>query len=409
MYKVLIKKGFATETTEDDNYSEFYLDLYRNIRDNLKSLENNWITKTAYQRVKKLPYAGFVEHLNFKVKLSDQYIVTRQSPQTIEIFNRWTLQSESIFDIGVDSHRAMMKSIDLTSEYLALGCNRGKIFVFCMKTKELLHKLIDDPALLNCESFAQDVMASRVDCSYLRFSPSGKTLLSCITNNSCQYETLSLRKIMSPREWKITHQQTIHQFNVRRVQMNDSYIYLQGGNNKGIQVRSASSLELINTIAESEAFIKSFQPYDRWIIIAGREQISLWDIELGTCIRQCQMNQTDGDIKTIGLVGEKYIISCHVNCWSSDFFLLGVNVWDLQSLINSQKETLKPTFTFSVSTQSWHEASVDGIRDTSVEKLKVFVDDYQIGCLITWDFDYERREVPVPMLYFMDFTNHFES
>jgi hypothetical protein len=78
---------------------------------------------------------------------------------------------------------------------------------------------------------------------------------------------------MSPREWKITHQQTIHQFNVRRVQMNDSYIYLQGGNNKGIQVRSASSLELINTIAESEAFIKSFQPYDRWIIIAGREQI----------------------------------------------------------------------------------------------------------------------------------------
>lgn len=36
MYKVLIKKGFATDTTEDDNYSEFYLDLYRNIRDNLK-------------------------------------------------------------------------------------------------------------------------------------------------------------------------------------------------------------------------------------------------------------------------------------------------------------------------------------------------------------------------------------
>jgi hypothetical protein len=43
-----------------------------------------------------------------------------------------------IFDIGVDSNRAMMKSIDLTGEYLALGCNRGKIFVFCMKTKELV-------------------------------------------------------------------------------------------------------------------------------------------------------------------------------------------------------------------------------------------------------------------------------
>jgi hypothetical protein len=109
------------------------------------------------------------------------------------------------------------------------------------------------------------------------------------------------------------------------------------------------------------------------------------------------------------LVGDKYIISCHVNCWSSDFFVLGVNVWDLQSLIKMHKETIKPIFTFSVSTQSWHETSVDGVRDTSVEKLKVFVDDYQIGCLITWDFDYERREVPVPMLYFMDFTNHLES
>jgi len=55
--------------------------------------------------------------------------------------------------------------------------------------------------------------------------------------------------------------------------MDDAYIYLQGGNNKGIQIRSASSLELINTIAESATFIKNFQPYDRWIIIAGREQI----------------------------------------------------------------------------------------------------------------------------------------
>lgn len=31
-----------------------------------------------------------------------------------------------------------MKSIDLTSEFLALGCNRGKIFIFCMKTRELV-------------------------------------------------------------------------------------------------------------------------------------------------------------------------------------------------------------------------------------------------------------------------------
>jgi hypothetical protein len=59
-------------------------------------MEKNWVNKTAYQRVKKLPYAGFVEHLNFKVKLSKQFVVTRQSPQTIEIFNRWTMQSESV-------------------------------------------------------------------------------------------------------------------------------------------------------------------------------------------------------------------------------------------------------------------------------------------------------------------------
>ncbi len=98
-----------------------------------------------------------------------------------------------------------------------------------------------------------------------------------------------------------------------------------------------------------------------------------------------------------------------MNCWSSDFFVLGVNVWDLQSFIKAQTESMmKPIFTFSVSTQSWHETSTDGVRETSVEKLKVFVDDYQIGCLITWDFDYERREVPLPMLYFMDFTNHLK-
>ncbi|KAK4025625.1 hypothetical protein OUZ56_014683 [Daphnia magna] len=408
MHNVLIKKGVAVEPTEVDNYSEFYPELYVKIKKHLLSLEKNWVTKASYEQIKKMPYAGFVGHLNFQVKLADQFIVTRQSPQTIEIFNRWTLAPESVFDIGVDSDRAMMKSIDLTSEYLALGCNRGKIFVFCIKTRDLLHKLIDDPALLNCGSFAQDVMASRVDCSHLVFSPTGNMLLSCISNNSCQYETLTLRKITSPQEWKIVHQQTIHQFNVRRIQMDDSYIYLLGGANKGIQVRCATSLELVNTIGEAEHFIKSFQPYDRWIIVAGREQISLWETLVGTCIRRCQMNQTDGDIKTIGLVGDKYIISCHVNCWSSDFFILGVNVWDLRSFLEERGETSKPTFTFSESTLSWHEPGIDGVRDTSVEKLKVFVDDYQVGCLITWDFDYERREVPVPMLYFMDFSNHLE-
>ncbi|KAK4005529.1 hypothetical protein OUZ56_007235 [Daphnia magna] len=49
--------------------------------------------------------------------------------------------------------------------------------------------------------------------------------LAIFLQNSCQYETLTLRKITSPQEWKIVHQQTIHQFNVRRIQMDDSYIY----------------------------------------------------------------------------------------------------------------------------------------------------------------------------------------
>lgn len=97
--------------------------------------------------------------------------------------------------------------------------------------------------------------------------------LPAFLQNSCQYETLTLRKITSPKEWKIMHQDTIHQFNVRRIQMDDSYIYVLGGTCKGIQVRSATSLELVNTVAEAEHFIKSFQPYDRWIIVAGREQI----------------------------------------------------------------------------------------------------------------------------------------
>ena len=37
MYKVLIKKGLVTaETNADANYSEFYLELYRNIQEHLE-------------------------------------------------------------------------------------------------------------------------------------------------------------------------------------------------------------------------------------------------------------------------------------------------------------------------------------------------------------------------------------
>ena len=88
----------------------------------------------------------------------------------------------------------------------------------------------------------------------------------------CQYETLTLRKI-SPQEMKITHQETIHQFNALQVQMDSTFVYLLGANNKGILVLSATTLEHVNTIAETVSSIKSFQPYGRFVIVAGREQI----------------------------------------------------------------------------------------------------------------------------------------
>lgn len=72
----------------------------------------------------------------------------------------------------------------------------------------------------------------------------------------------------------ITHQETIHQFNVRQVSFDDSYIYILGANKKGIQIRSPVTLDLLNTIAsETGEFIKSFQPHEKYIIVAGRESI----------------------------------------------------------------------------------------------------------------------------------------
>ncbi len=104
------------------------------------------------------------------------------------------------------------------------------------------------------------------------------------------------------------------------------------------------------------------------------------------------------------LVGDKYIISCHVVCWSADFYALRINVWDLQSVIQApQEQTTQPLHSFDLTTHSWHDRNVDGVRDTLVDKLRVFIDDYQIRCLITWKYDFERRETPVPMLYFLNF------
>ncbi len=89
----------------------------------------------------------------------------------------------------------------------------------------------------------------------------------------CQYETLTLRKILSPQEMTITHQETIHQFNALQVQIDGCFVYLLGANKKGILILSASTLELVNTIAETMPSVKNFQPYDNFIIVAGREEI----------------------------------------------------------------------------------------------------------------------------------------
>lgn len=75
----------------------------------------------------------------------------------------------------------------------------------------------------------------------------------------------------------LIEQQTIQQFNVRQVHLDDSLIYILGADRKGIQVRSTVTLDLVNTIAsDTDDFIKSFQPYNQTIILAGRESIR-WD------------------------------------------------------------------------------------------------------------------------------------
>ena len=106
------------------------------------------------------------------------------------------------------------------------------------------------------------------------------------------------------------------------------------------------------------------------------------------------------------MIGNKFVVSCHVKLYSSDFYLLWINVWDIRRFTGIEENT-DPVHSFCISTQSWHERNIHGVRDALVEKLNVLIDDYQIGCLITWEYDFTRREMPIPMLYFINFLNNF--
>lgn len=36
----------------------------------------------------------------------------------------------------------MMKSADISNDFLAIGCNRGQILIWCLKTKKLVRSLL---------------------------------------------------------------------------------------------------------------------------------------------------------------------------------------------------------------------------------------------------------------------------
>lgn len=63
---------------------------------------------------------------------------------------------------------------------------------------------------------------------------------------------------------------------------------------------------------------------------------------------------------------------------------------------------LPPLHTFNETTQSWYETP-ETERDAILEKFKIFIDDYQVSFLITWEFDTIQRVIPVPMIYRMNF------
>lgn len=78
---------------------------------------------------------------------------------------------------------------------------------------------------------------------------------------------LTLRKVLPTREFFTLASETIHQFSVSQIQIDESYIYILGSNDSGIQIRSETSLEHVRTVGAGYS-IKDFKPYNRWVIIA---------------------------------------------------------------------------------------------------------------------------------------------
>lgn len=99
----------------------------------------------------------------------------------------------------------MVKNVEINDKYIIAGCNRGKSFLWDLRTKELvspshlnvsisanfslfvlqLDKMTDDTTTMaqgDQSNFAEKVMASRTDCSLLKFNHSGELLLSCFIN-----------------------------------------------------------------------------------------------------------------------------------------------------------------------------------------------------------------------------------
>lgn len=92
----------------------------------------------------------------------------------------------------------------------------------------------------------------------------------------------------------------------------------------------------------------------------------------------------------------------HILRCAIDWYPLEFKVWDLKSVLQENNEDLVPIHVFNESTQRWYETR-ENERDAILEKFKIFIDDYQMSFLITWEFDTIQRIIPTPMIYVIRF------
>uniref|UniRef100_A0AC35U9X2 F-box domain-containing protein n=1 Tax=Rhabditophanes sp. KR3021 TaxID=114890 RepID=A0AC35U9X2_9BILA len=337
------------DTIEDvfEYQHQFYRNLYRQIIEDIKKIEDNW-TKGQH-KLTRINCNSENSKGVYCLQYDDDKIISGLRDNTIKIWKRSDLACVKT----LDGHTGSVLCLQYDNDIIASGSSDSTVRIWDVRTGECINTLVH-----HCEAVL-----------HLRFH--NGMMVTCSKDRSiCVWE------IIKPTEINLRRVLVGHRAAVNVVDFDENYIVSASGD-RTIKVWNPTTCEFIRTLSGHKRGIACLQYRDTLIVSGSSDNtIRLWEINGGSCLRILEGHEEL--VRCIRFDGKRIISGAYDG---------KIKVWDLNAALNPRSNPSS----LCIQTLSRHSGRV----------FRLQFDDFQIvssshdDTILIWDFlNADKNDAP---------------